>query len=391
MNEAGKLVIIGGGPAGLAAARSYRAEGGSGQVEILTTEDFPPYRRPPLTKEYLRGEIPRQDLPMEEPDWYEKNDVRLRLSTPVRAVDVERRIVETGTGEVGYDALVLATGSEPFRLPVPGGNDPEIMVIRTVQDSTRVQQSIVAGGRATVVGSGFIGCEAAASLAMRSAEVTLVSMENLPQEQRLGEDVGNQILSWLESYGVELRLGVSVEEIERSASDFSVTLGGGKRVTSGALLFGTGVRPRTRLAKDAGIEMEAGGIVVDSSMRTSAPGIFAVGDIAYAMNTVAGRRLRVEHWGDALIQGQVAGKTIAGGESSWDSVPGFWSTIGDKRIKYAAWGDGWDESRFVDHDEGAFTIWYGKEDRCVGVLTHLADEDYEAGRGLIETGSPLPV
>lgn len=391
MNEAERLVIVGGGPAGLAAARSYRAEGGRGQVEILTSEDFPPYRRPPLTKEYLRGELSQEELPMEQLEWYEKNGVKLRLSTSVHAIDVDRRLVETGTGKVGYDALVLATGSKPLRLPVPGGDDPEIMVIRTIADSTRVQKSIVAGGRATVVGSGFIGCEAAASLAMRGVEVALVSMENLPQEQRLGEDVGNRILSWLEDYGVELKLGMNVEEIERSAAGFSVALKGGERVKSDALLFGTGVRARTNLAEEAGIEMKAGGVVCDSSMRTSVPDIFAAGDIAYAENGKAGRHLRVEHWGDALIHGQVAGETIAGGEAAWESVPGFWSTIGDKRIKYAAWGDGWEESRFVDHGDGAFTVWYGKEDRCVGVLTHGADEDYEAGRGVIEAGSPLPI
>ena len=391
MNETGRLMVIGGGPAGLATAGSYRAEGGRGRVEILSSEEFAPYRRPPLTKEYLRGEIPRQELPMEKPEWYEKNDVRLRLSTLVRAIDVDRRVVETVDDTISYDTLVLATGSEPLRLPVPGGDDPEIMVIRTVEDSTLARKGISSGSRATVVGSGFIGCEAAVSLAMRGVEVTMVSMENLPQEQRLGKDVGNRILSWLEGYGIELRLGVSVEEIERSASGFSVALGGGEQVGSDALLFGTGVRSRTVLSQDAGIETEPDGVVCDSSMRTSVANIFAVGDIAYAMNEKAGRRLHVEHWGDALIHGQVAGKTIAGNEALWESVPGFWSTIGDKTIKYAAWGDGWDESRTADHGDEAFTVWYGKEGRCVGVLTHGADEDYEAGRGLVETGASLPV
>jgi 3-phenylpropionate/trans-cinnamate dioxygenase ferredoxin reductase subunit len=397
MNQNDRIVIVGGGPGGLSTARAYRQAGGRGRVILLTTENYPPYRRPPLTKEYLRDEIERDELPIENPRWYEENNVELRLVTRALALDRDRGVVETESGEVPYDACVLATGSEPFRIPVPGADDPEIIVMRTIENSERLKSRVDKGSRAIVVGSGFIGCEAAASLSLREAKVTLISLENSPQEQRLGSDVGSRIGSWLEGYGVDLHLGVAIEGIERKNGGFEVSIEGGETVFTETVLFGTGVVPRTRLAEGAGLEMIEG-VVTDSSMRTSAPGIFAVGDIAYAYNEAAGGYQKVEHWGDALNHGRVAGTVLAGGEAVWDMAPGFWSTIGDKTIKYHSWSGGWDEARFVDHvqrgDAGgaqeSFTVWYGRDGVCVGVLTHNFDEDYEEGRKLIERGAPLP-
>ncbi len=391
MNQRERVVIVGGGPAGLATARAYRLAGGSGSVTILTTEPYPPYNRPPLTKDYLRGETPREDLWLEPPGWFEENAVDLRLATNAHSLDRDRRVVETENGEIPYDMCVLATGSEPIRLPVPGAEDEDILVMRTIENSTRLRSRVGEESRVVVVGSGFIGCEAAASLSMRGARVTMVSLEERPQLERLGEEVANRIEAWLEGYGVELRLGASVERIERENGDYEVGLGDGSGVEAETVLFGTGVRPRTELAENAGLEVASGGIVSDSSMRTSAPGVFAVGDISFAYNEAAGKRLHVEHWGEALNHGKVAGTVIAGGEAVWSVAPGFWSTIGEQTLKYVAWGDGFDDARFVDHDNGAFTCWYGNEGVCVGVLTHDHDEDYERGRELVESGAPLPV
>lgn len=386
MNASQRLIVVGGGPAGLATARAYRDAGGEAEVRILTAESYAPYNRPPLTKAYLRGEASIEDLPLEPEDWYADNSVTLKLSTPAHAIDRERRVVFAGDDEIPYDACVLATGSEPIRIPIPGGDDPEILVMRTIENSTRLAARVGAGDTVVVVGSGFIGCEAAASLAMRGAHVTLVSQETLPQETRLGEEVGRRVAGWLEERGVNLHLGVNVEEIKRSNSGYEVWLGAGSSVSGGTVLFGTGVKPRLELAEAAGLELN-GGVITDSSMRTSAPGIFAVGDIAFAMNEAAGRRLRVEHWGDALEHGRVAGTVIAGGEAAWRTAPGFWSTIGSETLKYAAWSDGWDELSFEDHGGGAFTVWYGKNGVCTGVLAHDADEDYERGRKLVESGA----
>jgi 3-phenylpropionate/trans-cinnamate dioxygenase ferredoxin reductase component len=388
MNRDERLVIVGGGPSGLSTARAYREAGGRGRVTFLAAEPSPPSQRPPLTKEYLRGQMPRKDLFLEEDRWYEENEVELGLSTGVIALDRERRVVETERGEeVPYDACVLATGSEPIRIPVPGADDPEILVMRTIENSTRLQEHVGRGSRTVVVGSGFIGCEAAASLSLRGAEVALISLEELPQEERLGEEVGGRIKGWLEDYRVELHLGVGLESVERRDSEYEVSLEHGDTIRAETILFGTGVRPRTQLAREAGLEVKRG-VVTDSSMRTSAPGIFAVGDIAQAYNESAGRHLSVEHWGDALEHGRIAGTVIAGGEAVWEMAPGFWSTIGDRTIKYWAWGDGWDDLLFEDKG-GSFVARYGKDGVLVGVLTHGSDEDYEAGRELIESGAPL--
>jgi 3-phenylpropionate/trans-cinnamate dioxygenase ferredoxin reductase component len=394
MNQNDRIVIVGGGPAGLSVARAYRESGGRGRLSLLTAEPYSPYRRPPLTKEYLRGEIARDELPIESPHWYEENGVELRTTTLVVRLDRDRGVVETENGEeIPYDACVLATGSEPIRIPIPGADDPEVLVMRTIENSERLQSRSSEGSRAIVVGSGFIGCEAAASLSLRGAEVTLVSQEEGPQRERLGKDASRRLQRWLEGYGVDLRLGTDVESIERRDDGFEVAVASGEPVSGQTVLLAAGVRPRTRLAEEAGLEMKRGGVITDSSMRTSAPGIFAGGDIAFAMNEAAGSRQKVEHWGDALEHGRVAGTVLVGGEAVWREAPGFWSTIGDKTLKYWAWSGGWDEARFVKKDgsEGeAFAVWYGREGVTVGVLAHNADEDYEEGRELIERGAPLP-
>jgi 3-phenylpropionate/trans-cinnamate dioxygenase ferredoxin reductase subunit len=388
VNPEEHLVIVGGGPAGLATARAYRQTGGGARVTILSSETYAPYNRPPLTKEYLRGEASREDLPIQDDGWYEENDVDLRLSTVVARLNRDDQTVVMDSGEeLPFDACVLATGSEPIRLPIPGADDPEILVMRTVENSTRLQDRVGAGQKAVVVGSGFIGCEAAASLSLRGADVTLISLEESPQRERLGSEVGERIEGWLRDYGVDLRLGASLQSIRRSDDGYELTVEDGETVAAGTVLFGTGVAPRSGLAEAAGLEVD-GGVVTDSSMRTSAPGIFAVGDIARAYNESAGRHLSVEHWGDALEHGRIAGTVISGGEAAWGMAPGFWSTIGDKTLKYWAWGDGWDEQSF-EGDGEAFTVWYGKEGTLVGVLTHDSDDDYERGRELIEREEPF--
>ena len=388
MNQQEHLVIVGGGPAGLATARAYRQTGGEARVTILSSEAYAPYNRPPLTKEYLRGQASREDLPIEKDGWYEENDVGLKLGAVVARLNRDDGIVELDEGEeLSYDACVLATGSEPIRLPVPGADDPEILVMRTVENSARLQGRVGEGDKAVVVGSGFIGCEAAASLSLRGADVNLITLEDSPQQERLGQEVGERIEGWLRDYGVELRFGTSLEGIRRLDGGYELFIEGKDTISTGTVLFGTGVAPRTALAEEAGLEVD-GGVVTDSSMRTSAPGVFAVGDIARAYNESAGRHLSVEHWGDALEHGRIAGTVISGGEAAWSMAPGFWSTIGDKTLKYWAWGDGWDEQVFEDKGE-AFTVWYGKEGTLVGVLSHGSDDDYERGRELIERGEPF--
>jgi NADPH-dependent 2,4-dienoyl-CoA reductase/sulfur reductase-like enzyme len=349
-----RLVIAGGGAAALAAARAYREAGGDGDVTLITPEARIPYNRPPLSKDFLRGETDEAELPIEPAEWYADHGVEVRtdLVTAVHAAEVVLRD-ET----LRFDACVIATGSAPMRLPVPGAE--KALLLRSLADARTLREAAANADMATVIGSGFIGCEAAASLAMRGLEVTLQTDEAIPHQARLGEEAGRRISAFLTDLGVTLRLGEAVEQ-----------------VPGGLVLMAAGV--------------DADRIPVDARMRTQRPNIYAAGDVALAHNATAGRRLPVEHWGEALNMGEIAGKTIAGADAQWDVAPGFWSTIGEHTIKYVAWGDGFDETRIQDHGGGAWTVWYGQNGTTVGVLTHDADDDYERGRTLIETGAPLP-
>jgi NADPH-dependent 2,4-dienoyl-CoA reductase/sulfur reductase-like enzyme len=223
---------------------------------------------------------------------------------------------------------------------------------------------------------------------MRGNEVILVSMEEVPQLSRLGEQAGGYIADWLRGYGVELRLGEAIEEIEATPEGSVLRLASGTRLEAQMVILGTGVMPATGLAEAAHLPMESGRITVDDSMRTKVPGVWAVGDVAFALNRSAGRHLSVEHWGEALVQGEIAGRALAGEDVGWDSVPGFWSTIGEKTVKYRAWGDGFDDCRF-QQTTGGFTVRYGRSGRLVGVLTHNCDDAYEESSPQIIDGEEL--
>jgi 3-phenylpropionate/trans-cinnamate dioxygenase ferredoxin reductase component len=372
------LLIIGGGPAGLAAARGYREAGGEGTVTMLTPEHDPPYMRPALSKEFLRGET--EDIALDA----DGLDVEIHHGTIATALDPEKRTVSANGDMFAYDACVIATGAEPATLPVPGGD--EAMMLRSLDTARALRERAEQAHTAVVVGSGFIGCEAAASLAMRGLQVTLCSDEQAPQAARLGEEAGRRIATWLLELGVALRLGAPVEAIEPHLVRLPATA----PVEADLVLVGGGVTPRGQLAEAAGLELEEGRIVTDERLRTSAEGVYAAGDVALARNASAGRRLPVEHWGEALNQGEAAGRNAAGEPAEWTAAPGFWSMIGEHTLKHVAWGDGFDAARFVTHPGGAFTVWYGADGITVGVLTHERDDDYEHGRELVENKQPLP-
>jgi NADPH-dependent 2,4-dienoyl-CoA reductase/sulfur reductase-like enzyme len=381
-----RIVIVGAGPAGLATARAYRGHGGTGEVTLLGKETLIPYRRPPLTKEFLRGELDASELPIQSQDWFDEHDIQLRLGCEATAIDLSTGTVNVDGSALRCDAIVLATGAEPIRPDLPGLDDPRVQTMRERADSERIAAQAQPGTRAVALGTGFIGCELAASLALRGAYVTLVGQESAPQQQRLGSDVAAYIAQWLTDLGVTLKMGVEVCAVHNGRI---VQLENGKRIEAENVVLGMGVRPRTGIAERAGLTIVKEAILTDAQMRADER-VLAVGDVAYAHNRCAGRRLRVEHWGDALGQGEIAGRVLAGVDAHWQDVPGFWSSIGQHTIKYAAWGDGHDASRLEQHPDGAFTVWYSNHGKLVGVLTHERDEDYEHGRELIAAGESLP-
>lgn len=401
MSKAYDLIVIGGGPAGHSAARAYREAGGTGSVLLVAGEGRAPYRRPPLSKELLRGELEPAALALADgPASYDEQGITVRHGAAI-ALLPERRtvVVEDEPEPIGYGHVVLALGAEPVRLPIPGAGGPGVHLLRTVADALALRAATPAGARVVVLGSGFIGCEAAVSLRRRGCAVTLVSQEPAPQTARLGEEVAARLAGWLQDDGVDARYGTTIEAIERDGADagdptLSVRLSDGATLAADRVLLAGGVSPATALARAAGVPLAGDGggeILADAAMRTGTPGVLACGDCCRAEHAVAGRRLHVEHWGDALAQGEVAGWTAAGREAAWDAVPGFWSTIGDRTLKHAAWGDGFASVRVDDHGDGAFTAWYGDAaGACVGVLAHDRDADYEAGRRLVAQGAPRP-
>ena len=381
------LVVIGGGPTAFAAARAFVDSGGAGPVTVVSDDDTPPYHRPPLSKDYLRGETAAESLSLAEPGFWTGERVDLRLNTVAVGLDASARVVELDDGSlIRFTACVLATGAAPQPLPVPGA-DTGALLLRSLSQGAALRQAAASASSAVVVGSGFIGCEAAASLAMRGLSVTVVSQEQVPQQARLGDEAGERIATWLREAGIRYVGGVEVEAI---VAGRRVEVSGAAAIEGDLLLVAAGIAPRVEMARTIGIELRRGRVPVDARMRTAVPHVLAAGDVALAHNLTAGRELLVEHFGEALAMGAVAGTTAAGGDATWSEVPGFWSDIGGRMLKYAAWGDGHDTARLVDHGAGAFTVWYGRGGTTVGVLTHDADEDYKRGSELVSTGGPLP-
>lgn len=376
------LLVIGSGPAGLSAAATFREHNADASVTMLTDDPALPYQRPPLSKEFLRGEAEADDARLEEADWFTAHRIDIRLGE-VTAIDPHARQVTTTDTTHPYRWLVIASGSRPTPPAMPGGE--RALQLRSLAQAHRLREAATDASTAVVIGAGFIGCEAAASLALRGVTTTLVAHHDVPQAKRLGTEAGERIKEMVTATGARYLGGSGVAEI----LDGAVRLESGETVECDLVLAATGVDPQSGFAEAAGIATDNGRILVDSAMRTDVAGVFAAGDVAWAYNDAAGRRVAVEHWQDADDQGVIAGANAAGQEQRWDGVPGFWSTIGEATLKYHSWGDGFDEAHLVSRP-GGFAVWYEAGGAVVGVLTHDADDDYDRGESLIAQRAPLP-
>lgn len=373
---------MGSGPAGVAAAGSFREQDDKTPVRIFSADADLPYIRPPLSKEYLRGET--DDVSLHPAQWFDDRSIECHLHAAVDRIDLAERAVYVGDQRHGYDRLILASGSAPVAPPIPGGQ--RALLLRSLADAAALRDAAKTANSAVVIGSGFIGCEAAASLAMRGVAVTLVAPEPFPQEKRLGAEAAERLRDLVTTTGARHVGGVSVEEI----TEAGVRLDNGVTIDCDLVLAATGVAPQSRIAAEAGLQTRDSRIVVGADMRTPAPDVYAAGDVALAYHEVAGRPIAIEHWQDATNQGEVAGSVAAGQNTKWVDVPGFWTSIGDATVKYHAWGDGYERSRMLDHGDG-FTVWYDSNDEVVGVLTYNADDDYDLGERLIAERRPAPV
>jgi 3-phenylpropionate/trans-cinnamate dioxygenase ferredoxin reductase subunit len=329
------IVIVGASLAGAKAAETLREEGYDGRLVLVGDEAERPYERPPLSKDYLRGESERAKAYVHEEGFYDEHAIELRTGTAAVEVDLAGRTVALEGGErVAWDRLLLAVGAEPRRLPVPGADLEGVLYLRDLADSDRLKATLAAGGRLVVVGAGWIGSEVAASARQLGLEVTLVERLAVPLENVLGATVGRIYGDLHEERGVELVTGAAVEAFEGAGRVERVRLAGGRSIDCAAAVVGIGVAPRTALAEDAGLAVDDG-ILVDATLQTSAPGVYAAGDVANVLHPFYGRRVRVEHWANALNQGPAAARNMLGREEPYDRIPYFFSDQYDVGMEYS--------------------------------------------------------
>jgi len=334
-----RIVIVGGGAAGFAAAEMLRREGFGGEIAMLSDDNAPPVDRPNLSKDYLAGSAPEEWVPLRPDDYYPESRIDLRLSTGVTAIDSKARHVVLGDGKtLPYDRLLLATGAEPVKLPIPGTNQPHVHTLRSLADSRAIIGNAKDAKRAIVIGASFIGLEVAASLRAREIEVHVIAPEARPMERILGPDMGDFVRALHEEHGVIFHLGDTVAAIDGKKA----TLKSGGTLEADLVVVGVGVRPRLTLAEQTGLKTDRG-VIVNSYLETSAAGISAAGDIARWPDPYSGENFRVEHWVVAERQGQTAARNMLGVREAYDAVPFFWSQHYDVPINYVGHAEKWDE------------------------------------------------
>lgn len=348
------FVIIGGGLGGAKAAEALRDKGFDGNLVVCAEEQQLPYERPPLSKEFLAGKKSLSDFTVHDSAWYRENEIDLRLGTRVLSVDPAAHTVmlPDNTG-VGYDKLLLATGSSSRRLPIEGSDAAGVHYLRTIEDASTLNSALVEGSSLAVVGAGWIGLEVAASARQRGVNVTVVEAAQLPLIGALGAEVGTVFATLHREHGVDLRLQSQVEEI--TTADGKATglrLGDGTNVTADAVLVAVGAHPNVELAEAAGLSMGDGGVLVDASLCTSDPDIYAVGDIAAAEHPVFGVRIRTEHWANALKQPAVAAAGMLGEHAEYTELPYFFTDQYDLGMEYAGHAPTYDRVVFRGDVDG---------------------------------------
>ena len=383
------FVIVGGGLAGAKAAETLREEGFDGRLVLIGDEAERPYERPPLSKEYLRGETAEKPYVHGE-DFYAERGIELWTSARVTGVDAGRGELRLEDDRrLGYDRLLLATGAEPRRLDVPGAELAGIMYLRTVADSERIAERFERGRRVVVVGSGWIGAEIAASARMKGCEVTMIEMATLPLERVLGHEVGQIYLDVHRDHGIEFLPETTVERFEGEGSLERVLTRDGALIETDVAIVGVGVTPRVQLAEAAGLRVE-NGILVDERLESSVPGVFAAGDVANAHHPFYERRLRVEHWANALNQGPAAARAMLGEPVSYDEIPYFFSDQYETGMEYAGFASEWDEVVFRGDVAGReFIAFWLAEGRVVAGLNMNVWDVNEEIRELIRSRQPV--
>jgi len=379
--------IVGGGAAGLAAAAELRRQGFAGKLVMLSAEDAAPLDRPNLSKDYLAGGAPEEWLPLRPENFYSENGIDLRLGAVAKGLDAKARRLTLADGSaLEFDRLLLATGAEPVRLQIPGAELPHVRTLRSLADCREIIARATKARRVVVLGASFIGLEVAASLRARGLEVHVAAPEKIPMERVLGAEIGAFVRKLHEEHGVIFHL----EDVATAIDERRVTLKSGKSLEAELVVAGVGVRPRLELAEKAGLAMDRG-VLVDAFLETSAPGIYAAGDIARWPDPHSRARIRVEHWVVAERQGALAARNMLGARETFDAVPFFWSQHYDTPINYVGHAEGWDTIE-VEGDIAAkdCLLRYMRDGRALAVASIFRDVDSLRAEAEMERIAPSP-
>jgi 3-phenylpropionate/trans-cinnamate dioxygenase ferredoxin reductase subunit len=382
------FLLIGAGLAAASCASELRKRGAEGSVLLVGREPEPPYERPPLSKEYLRGEAERADAYVNPPSWYEENGLELLSGKNVMSLDTEARSVKIQGGEeVAFDKALIATGAMVNILRVEGAENEGIHYLRAFGNSDAIRADAEAAEHVVLIGGSYIGTEVAASLTAKGTRCSIVAMEEVALSRTFGADAGRWFQDLIESKGVEFHGGEELEAFEGDGRVKAVVTKSGLSIECDAVVVGAGVRPDAMLAQRAGIEVD-GAIVCDSKLQTSVPGIYAAGDCCSYESVVHGRRIHVEHWDVAMQQGMHAARNMLGGDADYEVVPYFFSDLADwASLEYVGPARDWDEEVWRgDRESGEFSVWYLKDGRVAGALSVERSEDLAEARRLLAAG-----
>jgi 3-phenylpropionate/trans-cinnamate dioxygenase ferredoxin reductase subunit len=384
------VVIVGASLTGGTAAATLREEGFEGRVVLVGAEDEPPYERPPLSKGYLKGDTPREKLLVRPEGFWEEHDVELVLGTEAHRIDAGAREVKLAGGRrLSYDRLLVATGGRNRRIPIPGIDLDGVLDLRTVGDSERIQEAARGGGHAVVVGMGFIGSEVASTLRELGLDVTAVEPFQVPLERVLGPEVGRVVADLHAEHGVEAHYGEGVEAFEGDGCVERVVTSGGRQIECDFAVVGVGIQPMVEIVDGSGVALD-NGILVDELCRTSVDGIYAAGDVANHLHPLFGRRIRVEHWRNAIEHGAAAARSMLGKGGPYAEVHWFWSDQYDANIQYAGHHTEWDELVVRGSlEERKFVAFYIKDGLVDAAVAVNSGRDLRRAQAVIRARRPV--